>query len=154
MPGVPRFRYKPWVTHKNPTNMHWKFTYNSNADMQIYHIIIIMYGCFQYWTVYVRLSIYSALMINIYGYTIHLYCYAGATPATPYNSIATRVLHQLHHTSLLPRGCYTSYTISLLLRGCYTSYTLQLYCYAGATPYNSEWIYDSQVSVYDRVGRF
>ena len=65
------------------------------------------------------------------NYTIHLYCYAGATPATPYIScyagatpatpyisIATQVLH---HTSLLLRGCYT----------------IHLYCYAGATPATS-----------------
>ena len=70
-------------------------------------------------------------------YTIHPYCCVGATPAipyisiatrvlhTPYISIATRVLHQLYHTSLLLHGCYIHHT-SPLLHGCHT---IHPYCY-------------------------
>ena len=81
----------------------------------------------------------ATLATLLHCYSIHLYCYTGATHiflllhgcytiatqvlhhtslllhgATPYISIATRVLH---HTSLLLHGCYT----------------IHLYCYMGAT---------------------
>ena len=66
------------------------------------------------------------------SYTIHLYCYAGATP---YISITSRC-YTIH------LYCYAGATpyISITTR-CYTihlyCYTIHLYCYAGATPYIS-----------------